>query len=66
MILGLGTDIIEVSRMAQKLTKTGFKEKVFSAAEISFCERQANPRNIMLRDLPPRKHFSKLPVRDCC
>ncbi len=43
MIVGLGTDIIEVGRMAQKLSKTGFKEKVFSAAEISFCERQAAP-----------------------
>jgi len=43
MILGLGTDIIEVDRMTQKLARTGFKEKVFSAGEISFCERQANP-----------------------
>jgi len=43
MIAGLGTDIIEVSRVAQKLGKTGFKEKVFSEAEIAFCEQQAHP-----------------------
>lgn len=43
MILGLGTDIIEVDRMAAKIARAGFKEQVFSVAEIAYCEQQARP-----------------------
>jgi holo-[acyl-carrier protein] synthase len=43
MILGTGIDIIEVSRVAEKLNKeNGFKQKIFSAAEIDFCESKTN------------------------
>jgi holo-[acyl-carrier protein] synthase len=39
MIVGVGIDIIEVDRVAEKLAKgNGFREKIFSAEEISFCE----------------------------
>lgn len=39
MIAGVGMDIIEVSRVATKVARrTGFKETIFSAAEIAFCE----------------------------
>lgn len=39
MIVGIGTDIIEVERVAEKMEKkTGFKELVFSADEILYCE----------------------------
>ena len=39
MIFGIGTDLIEVQRVAEKLEKkTGFKELVFSADEIIYCE----------------------------
>ncbi len=38
MIVGVGIDIIEVDRVAEKVNKdSGFKEKVFSAAEIGLC-----------------------------
>lgn len=38
---GLGTDIVEVERIASKLKKNkGFKELVFSSAEIDYCEKQ--------------------------
>ena len=38
MILGVGIDIIEVDRVAEKLAKNnGFREKVFSRDEIAFC-----------------------------
>ena len=38
MILGVGIDIIEVDRVAEKVAKdNGFREKVFSAEEIRFC-----------------------------
>jgi holo-[acyl-carrier protein] synthase len=43
MIVGVGIDIIEVDRVAEKTGKeNGFREKVFSAREIVLCEAQAN------------------------
>ena len=39
MIAGLGIDIIEVRRIAEKIEKgNGFRELVFSAREIAYCE----------------------------
>lgn len=39
MIFGIGTDLIEVERVAEKMEKKqGFKELVFSAGEIIYCE----------------------------
>jgi holo-[acyl-carrier protein] synthase len=39
MIYGAGTDLVEVERIAEKLEKkAGFKELVFSADEILYCE----------------------------
>jgi holo-[acyl-carrier protein] synthase len=39
MIFGIGTDLIEVERVAEKMEKkAGFKELVFSANEIIYCE----------------------------
>lgn len=43
MIAGLGTDIIEVERVAVKIAKeSGFRELVFSKKEIDYCEAKAN------------------------
>jgi holo-[acyl-carrier protein] synthase len=43
MIIGTGIDIIEVERVAIKIGKdNGFTEKVFSEAEIMFCESKKN------------------------
>jgi holo-[acyl-carrier protein] synthase len=43
MIAGLGTDIIEVERVAEKIDKdSGFREMVFSPKEIEYCESKAN------------------------
>jgi holo-[acyl-carrier protein] synthase len=39
MIAGVGIDMIEVERMAEKISKeSGFRELVFSEAEIEYCE----------------------------
>ncbi len=39
MIVGIGTDLIELSRVHAKIDKNkGFREAVFSAAEIAYCE----------------------------
>jgi len=43
MIAGLGIDIIEVERVAEKISKeNGFRELVFSENEIAYCESRTN------------------------
>jgi holo-[acyl-carrier protein] synthase len=43
MIAGLGTDLIEVERIATKVNnESGFREMVFSKGEIAYCESKAN------------------------
>lgn len=38
MIIGLGTDIIEIQRIKQALNSEKFKERVYSARERRYCE----------------------------
>ena len=43
MILGVGIDMVEVTRVLEKINKNnGFKEKIFSEREIAFCESKKN------------------------
>jgi len=43
MIAGLGIDIVEVERIAEKIAKdNGFRELVFSANEIAYCESKTH------------------------
>ncbi|MBP9099729.1 MAG: holo-ACP synthase [Ferruginibacter sp.] len=43
MIYGIGIDLIEVERVAEKIGKlSGFRELVFSKNEIEYCELRAN------------------------
>lgn len=43
MIAGVGIDMIEVERVAAKISKeSGFRELVFSAVEIQYCESKTN------------------------
>ena len=43
MITGIGIDLIEVDRVAEKVNKeSGFRELVFSQREIEYCESKAN------------------------
>lgn len=42
MIIGIGTDIIEVDRVEKHIESGfGFKEKVFTDKEIAYCEAKA-------------------------
>ncbi len=41
MIKGIGNDIVEVARLEKSLTRDAFKEKVFSQAEIQYCEQSS-------------------------
>lgn len=42
MILGLGTDLIEIERMQQSLDRFGqrFMERVFTEGEIAYCQQK--------------------------
>jgi len=43
MIFGLGTDMIEVERVANKIGKEiGFRELIFTKNEIDYCEKKTN------------------------
>lgn len=43
MIYGIGTDIIEVSRIQKVMERDiGFREKIFSEGEIAYCEKMKN------------------------
>ena len=42
MIIGIGTDIIEVNRIAKSIENLSFKQKVFSTQEINYCETKVN------------------------
>lgn len=44
-ILGIGTDLVEVDRIRDLLARHGdrFKSKAFTADEISYCDRCADP-----------------------
>jgi len=39
MIFGIGVDIIEVERVAKKLQNPLFRERIFSTAEIAYCNK---------------------------
>ena len=45
MILGIGTDLLDVARMAKELEKKGadFRDTVFTPAEIEYCEAKRYP-----------------------
>ena len=44
MVLGLGTDLIEIARIEESIARFGdrFLQRIFTAAEISFCRRKKN------------------------
>ena len=44
MIFGVGTDIIEVQRVEEKLLRTGgLKKKLFTPREIDYCDAKHRP-----------------------
>lgn len=43
MIYGIGTDLIEVSRIQKVMERQiGFRDKIYSPGEISYCESKKN------------------------
>jgi len=42
LVFGIGTDIIEIQRVADKLRRTGsLKKRIFTPREIAYCESKA-------------------------
>ncbi len=62
MILGIGTDLIEVARVAKELARSGgFKERYFSAGEIAYCEpKYGKARNYAARFAAKEAFFKAL------
>jgi holo-[acyl-carrier protein] synthase len=44
MVLGLGTDMIEIKRLQESIDRFGerFLERIFTAGEIAYCARKKN------------------------
>ncbi len=43
MIIGIGTDMIEVKRIRDVMERDfGFREKIFTGGEISYCDKMKN------------------------
>ncbi len=39
----VGTDLIEIERVARALARPGFRDRCFTAAEQAYCESRRNP-----------------------
>ena len=59
MILGIGTDIAEVARIAKSIENNSFKEKVFSKNEITYCEAKANKAESFAARFAAKEAFFK-------
>src|ERR1700712_2491692 len=44
MVLGLGTDLIEINRIEESISRFGdrFLQRIFTPGEIAFCQRKKN------------------------
>jgi holo-[acyl-carrier protein] synthase len=44
MVIGIGTDVIEIARIAQSIDRFGdrFLDRVFTSREIAYCRRKKN------------------------
>ncbi|MCW3467522.1 holo-ACP synthase [Chitinophaga nivalis] len=60
MILGIGTDITDVARIAAKLSKgTGFRDLVFTPLEIAYCDAQTIPAESYAARFAAKEAFLK-------
>ena len=45
MIVGIGTDLLDVNRMARELSRegAGFRDGVFTSSEVAYCDGMGQP-----------------------
>lgn len=60
MIIGIGTDIIEVARVSRAVSREGFKKRVYSEKEISYCESQKADESFAVRFAAKEAFFKAL------
>ena len=60
MIIGIGTDIIEVERVQKAIAKEAFKKKIFTDNEIAYCEAQHNDESFAARFAAKEAFFKAL------
>lgn len=60
MILGIGTDIIEVERVKRAVEKPEFKRKVFTAREIEHCDKNPTAEQYAARGAAKEALFKAL------
>lgn len=59
MIYGIGTDLIEVERVAKKVAKPDFKNKVYTEREIAYCEENYNSAESFAARFAAKEAFFK-------
>ena len=66
MIIGIGTDIIDITRIERVINRFGdrFKNRVFTKKEILKCEARKLAQILMPRDMLQKRHVPKLSVQD--
>lgn len=60
MIKGIGTDIVEVERIRKAIEKPELKQKVFSAREIEYCEKDKTCQSFAARAAAKEAFFKAL------
>ena len=60
MILGIGTDIIEVARIKKAVEKIAFREKVFTTREIEYCVKDKTGQSFAARAAAKEAFFKAL------
>ena len=60
-IFGIGTDIINITRLEKSLKKNGnrFKKKIFSKNEIIYCENKINSSAFYAKRFAAKEALSK-------
>jgi holo-[acyl-carrier protein] synthase len=61
MIVGIGTDICDINRIAQTIEKFGqkFKQKTFTEREQQYCENKAVPANAYAKRFAAKEAVAK-------
>jgi len=59
MIIGIGTDIAEVPRILKSIANLSFRDRVFSAAEIIYCETKTNKEESYAARFAAKEAFFK-------